>query len=416
MGFVVVILVFLGLDLYAFMGLRPLLLGLTPSIRIGIILIYWVISLSLPLLYLLNPVDFRRPSSGSTWFVVLANIWMIIGISKLVFILSLFGEDIFRFLSGVSNKFFSNSEESDTFLPSRRKFVGQTALVLSSLPFLSLTYGLFKGRYQFKIHRKEIFYKDLPQAFDGLTITQLSDIHAGGLDDADEVQKALDMVHELNSDILVFTGDLVNTFASEFDPWLAQFSTLKAKFGKFSVLGNHDYGHYHNWTDVNAKRENFDQLVAHHANMGFQLLRDESIKIERDGQHIHVLGVENWGVGFGKLGDLDKAMQTVSAEDFKVLLSHDPTHWEFVVKNHPKFVHLTLSGHTHGMQMGIELPGFKWSPIQYRYSKWSDLHKEQDRYLYINRGFGVLGYRGRVGIWPEITHITLRRAPSESEV
>lgn len=416
MGFLIVILVFLGLDIYAFMGLRPLLAGITPSLRISIVMIYWIISLSLPIAYVLNPVDFRRPSSGSNWFVVLANVWMIIGISKLFFILSLFGEDIYRFLSGMNSKFLLKDEEATSFLPSRRKFVGQTALVISSLPFLSLTYGLFKGRYRYKIHKKEIFYKDLPQAFDGFTITQLSDIHAGGLDDADEVQKALDMINDLDSDILVFTGDLVNTFASEFDPWLAQFSSLKAKYGKFSVLGNHDYGHYHNWTHLESKQDNFNQLLTHHENMGFKLLRDESIKIDKEMQHIQILGVENWGVGFGKLGDLDKAMQSVSKEDFKVLLSHDPTHWEFVVKNHPKFVHLTLSGHTHGMQMGIELPGFKWSPIQYRYSKWSDLHKEHDRYLYINRGFGVLGYRGRVGIWPEITHITLRRAPSESEV
>lgn len=414
MGFIIAILLFLGLDFYAFLGLRPLLSGLSPWLRGSIVFSYWLVSLSLPLAYLLNPVDFRRPSSGTSWFVVLTNVWMIIGISKLVFVLSLFGEDVYRFIYGVHNKLFTTSDDSAAFLPSRRKFIGQTALVISSLPFLSLTYGLIKGRYQYKIHRKEIYFNDLPDAFDGFTITQLSDIHAGGLDDAHEVQKAIDMVNELDSDILVFTGDLVNTFASEFDPWIEQFSQMKARHGKFSVLGNHDYGHYYAWTDAELKKQNFNTLLAHHDNMGFKLLRDESLKVEKDGQHIHILGVENWGVGFGKLGDLDKAMKQVSAEDFKILLSHDPTHWEFVVKNHPKLVHLTLSGHTHGMQMGIELPGFKWSPIQYRYSKWSDLHEEQKRYLYINRGFGVLGYRGRVGIWPEITHITLRKADLEA--
>ncbi|MBK8955786.1 MAG: metallophosphoesterase [Saprospiraceae bacterium] len=382
----------------------------------GIMVSYWLISLSLPIAYLLNPIDFRRPAMGSNWYVILANIWMIIAISKLIFILSLIGEDVFRFFSGLNQKLFSSSDTGDSFLPSRRKFVGQTALVVSSLPFLSLTYGLIKGRYNFKIHRKEIFYKDLPEAFDGFTITQLSDIHAGSLDDAGEIAKAIEMVNQLESDVVVFTGDLVNTFASEFDPWAEAFSKIRAKTGKYSVLGNHDYGHYHRWTHVADKNENFQKLVDHHKNMGFTLLRDESSKIEKEGQHIHMLGVENWGVGFGKLGDLDKALENVASGDFKVLLSHDPTHWEFIVKNHPNLVHLTLSGHTHGMQMGIELPGFKWSPIQYRYAKWSDLHRENDRYLYINRGFGVLGYRGRVGIWPEITHITLRKTPTDSPV
>ena len=217
------------------------------------------------------------------------------------------------------------------------------------------------------------------------------------------------MIKSLNADLIVFTGDLVNTFASEFDPWVADFKTLKAPYGQFSILGNHDYGEYTQWETEEAKQQNFEAVKAHHAKIDFKLLLDESVKIEKNGQSLRLLGVENWGVGFGKRGNLEKALHQVNASDFKILLSHDPTHWENEVKMHPQHIHLTLSGHTHGMQMGIEIPGFKWSPIQYRYPKWAGQYEEAGRNLYINRGFGVLGFRGRVGIWPEITEITLKK-------
>ncbi|HEX5625756.1 MAG TPA: metallophosphoesterase, partial [Saprospiraceae bacterium] len=288
--------------------------------------------------------------------------------------------------------------------------VMQGAFALAALPLISLTYGMIKGRYQYKIHKQQLFFKDLPEAFDGFTITQISDVHSGSFDDREGVLKGLEMIQSLNSDLIVFTGDLVNTYASEFDPWVADFASLKAPFGKYSILGNHDYGDYAKWANLEDKQKNFESLIDHHRNMGFRLMMDEAEHIEKDGATISLMGVENWGLGFGKRGKLHKALETVRPDAFKILLSHDPTHWENEVKSHDRHIHLTMSGHTHGMQMGIEIPGFKWSPIQYRYPKWAGVYQENDRYLYINRGFGVLGFRGRVGIWPEITQIELKRA------
>lgn len=412
MGFLIPILLILAIDFYAFQGLKTLLSSSVQHANY-IYLSYWLISIALPALFIFGMIEMRRNHQMPVIWVTLGNIWFILLMTKLVFILVLFGEDIYRFFEAIYFKlssYFSNelTEQSPT-MASRRKFVSQGALFLASIPFMSLTYGLLRGRYQYKIHKQTVYYKDLPEAFDGFRICQISDIHSGSFEDREGVIKGLDLIKSLNSDLIVFTGDLVNTFATEFDPWVNDFKSLKAPYGQFSILGNHDYGEYTQWETQEAKQQNFEAIKAHHAEMDFKLLLDESVKIEKNGQSIHLLGVENWGVGFGKRGNLEKALNQVPESEFKVLLSHDPTHWENEVKMHPQHIHLTLSGHTHGMQMGIEIPGFKWSPIQYRYPKWAGLYQEAGRNLYINRGFGVLGFRGRVGIWPEITEITLKR-------
>ncbi len=396
-----------GLDLYAFQGVKILLSGSNDTLRWFVVLIYWLISIFIPVYLFLSTGNNPKAHQWTYPNVIMGNIWMILGISKLVLILVLFGEDMYRVSAGFVYKMSPTIDSGSDFLPSRRKFVSQGALILAALPLLSLTYGLVKGRYQYKIHKKQIFFKDLPEEFHGFTITQISDIHSGSFDDRDGVIKGLDLIQSLDSDLLVFTGDLVNTFADEFDPWVEDFKKLHASYGKYSILGNHDYGHYHRWENEVDKNLNFLKVKEHHKNAGFRLLLDESVRISKGDQSICLAGVENWGVGFGEIGNLDKAVEGSRPDDFTVLLSHDPTHWEEVVKKHQKHVHLTLSGHTHGMQMGIDIPGFKWSPIQYRYPKWADLHNENGKYLYINRGFGVLGYRGRVGIWPEITQIQL---------
>ncbi len=403
-----------AIDYYAFQGVKMYFSpGMSDNNRLLISGIYWLLSAIIPVLFVLGIIEFRKQGQTPHIFVLLGNIWFILLLSKLVFVFVLFGEDIYRFFSGLYFKFFDSSSDSlvnnSGFLPSRRKFVSQGALLLAALPFLSLTYGMLRGRYQYKIHRQTLFFKDLPEAFDGFTISQISDVHAGSFDDREGVLKGLEMVKSLNSDLLVFTGDLVNTYAHEFDPWVNDFKSLKARYGKYSILGNHDYGEYAQYSSPQAKQHNFEDIKAQHAKMNFRLLLDESIEIEKEGQKLYVLGVENWGLGFGKRGNLNKALKNVQTEDFKILLSHDPTHWEQEVKSHPTNIHLTLSGHTHGMQMGIEIPGIKWSPIQYRYPKWAGIYEENSRYLYINRGFGVLGFRGRVGIWPEITQITLKK-------
>jgi len=357
-----------------------------------------------------NRFQHQMPSFG----VLIGNFWIILFVSKLVFLVFLFMEDGYRVLEFFARKLGGSSSsetQADTVsVASRRKFISQVALGVASLPFASLIYGVLAGRFNYKIHRLTLSFPDLPEAFDGFRITQISDVHSGSFDQRDGVLKGLEMIRDLKSDLLVFTGDLVNTFSEEFDPWIGDFSTLRAPYGQFSVLGNHDYGEYAEWRSLDEKRKNFERIKSHHDAIGFRLLLDESVRIEKDGQFLRLMGVENWGRGFGERGNLPKAMAEVQEGDFKILLSHDPTHWEYQVKHHPHTVHLTLSGHTHGMQMGVEIPGFRWSPAQYRYPKWAGLYEENGRHLYINRGFGVLGFRGRAGIWPEITQIELRKA------
>ncbi len=294
---------------------------------------------------------------------------------------------------------------------SRLKFIGSLGLIVSSIPFMGIIYGMFKGKYNYKVIRKELYFSDLPKAFDEFKILQISDIHSGSLESYEQVKRAIDMINEQDYDLFLFTGDLVNNKASEMSPWKALFREIKTpKYGKYAVLGNHDYGAYINWSTEEEKFQNFVDVKRTYADIGFNLLLNENLKITRENQHIHLLGVENWGVNFAQYGDLNKATQGVPSRDFKVLMSHDPSHWEHEVKVHSSNVQLTLSGHTHGLQFGIEIPGWvKWSPVKYIYKQWAGLYTEQKRSIYVNRGFGYHGFPGRVGIWPEITVLDLRR-------
>nr|MBC7612493.1 metallophosphoesterase [Pseudopedobacter sp.] len=283
------------------------------------------------------------------------------------------------------------------------------AAIAFILMILLFAYGMIRGKYRYRVIKQVLFFDDLPKAFDGFTITQISDVHSGSFDSVKGVQKGIDLINQQASDLFVFTGDLVNNKSAEIVPWIPMFSQIKAKYGQFSILGNHDYGDYVQWPNADKKHENLDDLKRHHQKIGFRLLLDEHVTIEKDGDKIILAGVENWGVGFGEKGDLNQALARTLTSDFKVLLSHDPSHFDAQVKNHPSKIHLTLSGHTHGMQFGIEAFGIKWSPVSLRYKHWAGLKEEFDRYLYVNRGFGFLGFSGRVGIWPEITVIELRK-------
>jgi predicted MPP superfamily phosphohydrolase len=294
--------------------------------------------------------------------------------------------------------------------PPRAVWVSWTAVVVAIIPFFGLLFGLTRGRHHYQVHTETLYFPDLPTAFDGFKITQLSDIHSGSFTNGAGVNKGIDMVNAQQSDVILFTGDLVNNKASEMTPWIPAFARLTAPEGKYSVLGNHDYGDYTQWESPAAKAANLVDLKEVHKKIGFRLLLDETVKIERGDQSISLIGVENWGKGgFHKYGDLEKAIEAVDDSEVKILMSHDPSHWEAKTLNHLKHIHLTLAGHTHGAQFGIELFGFKWSPIKYVYKQWAGLYKKKDRYLYVNRGFGFLGLKGRVGIWPEITVITLKK-------
>jgi hypothetical protein len=291
------------------------------------------------------------------------------------------------------------------------------ALGIAALPFGALLYGMFKGKYDYQVLNYEIVFDDLPDAFDGYQITQISDLHCGSFDNHEKVKYGIDLANEQQSDVLFFTGDLVNARASETKEWRDLFNTLNAPDGVFSILGNHDYGdHGGNWDSRAQQEQNLEDLKEIERGMNWKLLLNENRFIERAGQRICVVGVENWGSGgFVQYGDLEKAGEGLTKEDFKILLSHDPSHWQEKVKNNEKNYQLTLSGHTHGMQFGIEIPGWiKWSPVKYRYKNWAGIYKEFGRFINVNRGFGYLAYPGRVGIWPEISVITLRKRKNPS--
>jgi predicted MPP superfamily phosphohydrolase len=270
--------------------------------------------------------------------------------------------------------------------------------------------GIIRGKYAYRVIEQTLYFNDLPQNFDGFKIVQISDIHAGSFNNVKAVQKGINLVLAQSADLFVFTGDLVNNKAEEIKPWIPLFNQIKAPFGQFSILGNHDYGDYITWKSPLEKQQNLENLKKYHQEIGFKLLLDEHVYLEKGQDKIVLAGVENWGIGFGERGDLNAALNGTNLQDFKVLLSHDPSHFDAQVKKHLSKINLTLSGHTHGMQFGIELFGIKWSPVKLRYKHWAGLKEENNRYLYINRGFGFIGFSGRVGIWPEVTLITLRKS------
>lgn len=327
---------------------------------------------------------------------------------NLVTVTILLGEDIVRFVLSLYDKLTGNAP---FHLSSRRKFISQIALGLAAIPFVSLLYGMYEGKYRFRVLKYSLSFEDLPEAFDGFTITQISDIHSGSFDNKEKIEYGVNLINEQQSNVILFTGDMVNNKSSEMLDWKELFGTLKAKDGVYSVLGNHDYGDYVAWPSPEAKTKNLADLISIQKEMGYDVLLNESRFIEKNGQRIAIVGVENWGKGgFKKAGDLKKAAKNVDAKDFKILMSHDPSHWEEQVIKNKYHYHLTLSGHTHGMQFGIEIPGWiKWSPVKWRYKYWAGIYKEMGQYINVNRGFGYLGYPGRVGIWPEVTVIELKK-------
>ncbi len=380
-------------------------------IKIG----FWVFSVFVYLFVAYGFLTFNR-SNLSLNFGRLISLLVLSLIPKLIILSLLFGEDFIRFLTGTYQS-VSGNHEGD-FLPERRKFVSQIALVLSAIPFLGILHGVFVGKYRYRVVKHTLEFDELPAAFDGFTITQISDIHSGSFDNKKKLEYGIDLINKQESDVILFTGDLVNNHSKEMEPWIESFKKLKAPMGKYSILGNHDYGDYMTWPSQEAKEANMERLYEIHEALGFRLLRNESVKlqklalsgVESAGASIDLLGVENWGKGFGQYGDLKKTAANLSDHSFKILMSHDPSHFDEEVKNFSQFIHLTLSGHTHGMQFGIEIPGFiKWSPASLRYPKWAGLYEELGRYLHVNRGFGFLAFPGRVGIWPEITVLKLKK-------
>ncbi|MFO7673712.1 MAG: metallophosphoesterase [Lutibacter sp.] len=391
----------LFLDFYAYQSIKTLTKNKIVKI------LYWVVSLGV-LANIIYRLLVFNDSRGLTQPMMMAFGLLVLSmVPKFIALIVLFGEDIFRVLKSALNYFSASA--SKTFMSDRREFVSKMALALAAIPFTSVLYGMARGKYNYQVINHALYFDDLPEAFHGFKLTHISDIHSGSFDDAEKIMAGIDLINEQESDIILFTGDLVNNLADEMDPWIGHFSKLKARQGKYSILGNHDYGEYVQFNSEEEKTQNFQAIKDLHPQMGFDLLLNESIYLEKGTDKIALVGVENWGTRFKKEGDLNLASSKINKEDFKILMSHDPSHWDAEIKNHPGNFQLTLSGHTHGMQFGIEIPGIKWSPVQYVYEQWAGIYGAMGKYINVNRGFGFLAFPGRVGIWPEITVITLKK-------
>jgi predicted MPP superfamily phosphohydrolase len=414
-GFIKIFLIIAGisllLDWYVFNGIRTITCDWQSArarhlINWG----YLVASVGVTLTFILGFGSFSTAKGKTPFHEWVLSIFLTFFVTKIFFVLILFLGDIGRFLYGIVNNIIKPKGKGiEPFFPARRKFISEVAVLIAAVPFAGFFYAMLKGKYNYKVHRETLYFDDLPTAFDGFTITQLSDIHSGSFDSIESVQRGIDLAKAQKSDLFVFTGDLVNNAAWEIEPYIDRFSQLKAPYGQFSILGNHDYGDYIHWDSEQEKEANLEKLKQHHKTLGYRLLLNENVEIEKGGQKLSLIGVQNWGKGFIQLGDLDKALKGVDKDAFKILLSHDPTHWEEKVRYNPTNIHLTLAGHTHGAQFGVETAGFRWSPVKYRYVDWAGLVNEKNRYLYVNRGFGFLAFSGRLGIWPEITVITLMK-------
>lgn len=394
----------LFIDLYFYQAVRQFIpISEIKSIK-WIPWVYWsatIFSIGITIVGITNPdlLPYQR--------FYLLSVVMVLTIPKVLGTLFLFGEDTVRVTHGIF-RFFTGTD--GPFLTDRRQFVANATMVAAAIPFSAMIYGMVRTAFNYTVRRETITFKSLPKVFDGLRVVQISDMHAGSFSSTDAVRSAIDLILEQKPDIIFFTGDMVNNKCEEAEPFASELIRLKAPLGVFSVLGNHDYGDYVQWPNETAKRENLARLIALQREAGWHVLINDAHIIEKEGDQIAVVGVENWGAAmhFPKYGDLNKAFNNAQQVPFRILLSHDPSHWEAqVIPEYPN-IDLTLSGHTHGFQFGIEIPGFKWSPVQYVYRQWAGLYQRGSQYLYVNRGLGFLGFMGRIGIPPEITLLELK--------
>lgn len=357
--------------------------------------------------FLMGNPDNISPLTRNIIFTGIAAVYF----SKLFAVVILFVDDLQRGLRWVISIFKNDSTPSSGEVITRSQFLSRTALLASAVPFTAMTYGILSGAHDYRIRRKTVYLQNLPKAFDGMTIGQLSDIHSGSFFNKTAVKGGVDMMMKEKPDVILFTGDLVNNEASEVKEYVPVFEKLKAPLGVYSVTGNHDYGDYKSWISKAVKQENFTNLMKAHREMKFDLLMNEHRFLEVDKERIAILGIENWGGGhFAKYGKLDEAYRGTEEAPVKILLSHDPSHWDAQVRKLYPDIDLTFAGHTHGFQFGVEVGNLKWSPSQYVYKQWAGLYQEGSQYLYVNRGFGYLGYPGRIGMPPELTILELKRA------
>lgn len=406
-----IIVILLLMDTYIFQAIKTVSLSASPKLKVVIYSVYWVLSAIAIICFLLF-VFTEQSFMGKKFRTYLFATFIGLFLAKLVAVVFFFVDDVRRVIQWVSLKLFFDKPVAPAMYAdgiSRSAFLSWFGLAAGGSIFGSLLYG-FSNKYNYRIKRLQLRYDHLPAAFKGLKIIHISDIHSGSFTDKKAVQRGVEKIQLEKPDIILFTGDLVNDRSTEMADYMDVFNKLNAPMGVFSSLGNHDYGDYVRWPYAGvSKDQNLENLKKVHAELGWRLLMNEHVVLEKDGAEIALLGIENWSnkARFPKHGRMDLAHQGTEKYPFKILLSHDPSHWDAEVKTKYTNVDLMLSGHTHGMQFGVEIPGFKWSPVQYMYKQWAGLYEDGKQKLYVNPGFGFIGYPGRVGILPEITVIEL---------
>ena len=413
--FIVFLSVFILLtDLYAFRGISALSQSMGGRQRLVIASVFWLVTLA----GLIWMIWFMLSFKGFNYEETYRNISFFMGFFVLFYVPKLFFNtfQLINDITGIVVKGIailfpaSESVSNGAMKISRSEFLLQVGIIVAAIPFLSIIWGIWKGRYNFKVSSLSLVFPNLPEAFNGTKILQISDFHIGSFAGNPEmVEKAIELINKQNADYILFTGDMVNNIASEVADFLPVIKKMKARKGLFSILGNHDYGEYYQWTSKEQLEKNMEDLYDHHKSAGFRLLRNEGVKLEKDGEEIALIGVENWGLPpFPQYGDLGKSLEAVKDAPFKILMSHDPSHWDAEVLNKTN-IDLTLSGHTHGMQFAISIPGWRWSPVKMKYPRWGGLYTEGAQHLYVNIGIGYIAFPGRVGTPPEITVIELKK-------
>ncbi len=404
--------IMLSLDLYFFQAVKNVSQNLSPKTKTIVYGIYWSVTILAVVGFLLF-VYTEQSYLGRKVRTYLFSIIIGLFLAKMVALVFFLVDDLRRGIQWIAGKLFFNNTDVDSMNTengiSRSVFLSWLGIAAGTSLFGSLLYG-FSNQYKYQIKRVKLAFDNLPASFKGLRIVHISDVHSGSFMDKKAVQHGIDLILKENADLIFFTGDLVNDKATEMKDYMDVFNQLKAPMGVFSTLGNHDYGDYVQWPiEGISKEQNLINLQKVHADLGWKLLMNEHVALEKNGEQIALLGIENWGAKarFPKYGKMDLAHAGTEKYPFKILLSHDPSHWDAQVKTTYPDVDLMLSGHTHGMQFGIDIPGFKWSPVQYVYKQWSGLYEDAKQKLYVNRGFGFIGYPGRVGVLPEITVIEL---------
>ena len=413
---VIFIFILLLIDLYAFQAFRYVTKGCSNTAIRWINTLYWFVSCFFYVLIILT--QYTDWHSWNIYFRTYSIGFLIILItSKIVLDLFVFVDDIVRFFRWLFMKissWFKKRESKETVgkgkYLSRSEFIIKTGLLIGSIPFFSMIYGMAFNPYNYKVRKLRLILPALPGSFDGFRIVQISDIHTGSFLSTEPLARAVKIINQQKPDVVFFTGDLVNYRHEEALNYIDILKEISALHGVFSIFGNHDYGDYTKWKNKEAKENDINELRKIHGRMGWNLLWDEHHYIEQNGEKITVIGVQNIsGHGFTSYGSIERATKNINYSPVNILLSHDPSHWRKEVINKYPNINLTLSGHTHGMQFGVEMPGFKWSPIQYIYKEWAGMYQEKNQYLYVNRGLGFIGYPGRVGILPEITVIELKK-------